>query len=269
MATTPTKATKKKPDHKPTLIDHPAKDHSVKSANPEPLIIMEGVTKSFPMGGEQYPALHEVNLTIDPGDFALLIGPSGSGKSTILNLMIGLELPTAGKIWFAGQRLDKMEEDERASLRTKKFGFVHQQSIWIKSLSILENVAIPLIIAGMPLKSAYDHAHHSLAQVGMGRYSKHKPTEISGGQQQRISLARALVNNPKVIVLDEPTGNLDTHTADEVMQLLQKLNHQHKRTIVMVTHNLIYLPYANRTISVLDGRIEKIKEGRELTHAIS
>jgi len=218
----------------------------------------ENLEKSFIVGEKPYGALRGVDLEIEDGEFAIIYGPSGSGKSTLLNCIMGLEKPTAGKIWIEGERLDEKEHDERADIRSKTIGVVHQQPIWIKALSILENVSLPLIIQGIDEKDAQKKALKSLETVGMTEYLGHKPTEISGGQQQRVSLARALVTEPTILILDEPTGNLDTHSSDEVMNLLKQLNEELKRTIVLVTHNLVYLPYADKTISIVDGKVDKM-----------
>lgn len=215
--------------------------------------------KSFVVGKEPYPALRGISVQIYDGNFTIIYGPSGSGKSTLLNCIIGLEPPTSGKIWVAGQRIDLMTEDERAEMRAAKFGVVSQQPIWIKALTVLENVALPLLLQGVDKKEAKERSLASLQNVGMESLAKHKPVEISGGQQQRVSLARALVHNPQVLILDEPTGNLDTHSSDQVLQLLHSLNKDFQRTIIMVTHNLVYLPYANQTIALTDGLINEIK----------
>lgn len=230
------------------------KDNEGKSAS----IQTEGLSKSFVIGKEPYPVLNNISIEIFRGDFTIIYGPSGSGKSTLLNCLLGLEPPSSGKIWVGGERIDSMTEDERSEMRAVKFGVVYQQPIWVKSLSVLENVALPLLIAGVEEKNAYKRAASALNVAGIEKLKRHRPTEISGGQQQRASLARALVHNPHVVVLDEPTGNLDSHSADEVMMLLQELNRGHDRTIIMVTHNLSYLPYANRTICIKDGKVDKV-----------
>lgn len=225
------------------------------------VIVTEDVTKVFDLGKTQYRALRGATTTIYEGDFTILYGASGSGKSTLLHNIIGLERPTGGKIIVNGKRIDLMRGDDRAEFRTRNFGVVYQQPIWIKSLTIEENVAMPLLISGEDNNEAIKKAKSALDKVGMNTHVGHKPTEISGGQQQRVGLARALINDPKILVLDEPTGNLDTHAADEVMQMLAHLNADKKRTILMVTHNLVYLPYANRTIMMQDGKVAKTDVG--------
>lgn len=241
----------------------------LKSAGPEPLphssiIQAQGLTKTFLVGKQPYEALRGVSLTVKPGDFVMIYGPSGAGKSTLLNLLIGLEQPTTGSLMIEGTYVEKASEEIRSTIRARIFGVVQQQPIWVKSLSVLDNIALPPLIAGKTNQTAYRQAKLALAEVGLSQYWRHRPTELSGGQQSRISLARALVHNPSVLVLDEPTGNLDTHTADEMMQLLQHLNTVRQRTIIMVTHNLIYLPYANRTVAIEDGvvREERLRSQR-------
>ncbi|MDO8513748.1 MAG: ABC transporter ATP-binding protein [bacterium] len=231
----------------------------------KPIIKAESVVKSFHIGEADYEVLHGISVDIVPGSFIIIYGPSGSGKSTFLNCLIGLDTISKGKISVFGSRLDQMNEDERSKVRSEFFGVVHQQPIWVKSLSVVENVALPLMIQGSSNKEASGRAMQFLKQVGMDKYAKRRPTEISGGEQQRVSLARALIHDPKILVLDEPTGNLDTHSADEVMGLLQSLNIQEKRTIIMVTHNLIYLPYASQTIDMKDGLINQDSQTQRLT----
>lgn len=224
------------------------------------VIIAKDVKKFFMMGKEPYQAVRGVSAMIYDAEFAIIYGPSGSGKSTFLNMVIGLERPTSGEVWVDGIEIDKMNDDQRAQLRATHIGVVSQQPIWVKALTALENVAMPLLIANVKEKEAYRRAKEAINQVGLLDWIKHKPTELSGGQQQRINLARGLVNNPHILVLDEPTGNLDTQSALQVLSLLQDLNKQHKRTIIMVTHNLDYLPLADRTIMIRDGVVEKITE---------
>lgn len=230
------------------------------------MIVAKGVTKEFMIGKEPYHALKGVSATIYEAEFAIIYGPSGSGKSTLLNTLIGLEKPTSGEIWVDGIEIDKMTEDQRADLRANHFGVVSQQPIWIKALTVMENVMMPLLIANVSESAAKQKAIEVLTQVGLLDWAKHKPTELSGGQQQRVNFARSLVSDPHILVLDEPTGNLDSIASDMVLSLLQDLNRQRKRTIVMITHNLEYLPLADRTIMVRDGLITKIleQEGKKL-----
>lgn len=205
--------------------------------------------------------LRDVNFEIDATDFAIIYGPSGSGKSTLLHNIVGLESPDKGKIVVRGTDITKLNSEERAIFRAKKFGMIYQSSYWIKSLKVWENVALPLLIAGDSVRSAKEESFKALESAGITRYADKYPVQLSGGEQQRVGLARALVNNPWIVVADEPTGNLDTHSADEVIQILQELNIKHKRTVVMVTHNLSYLLLANKKIALRDGTV--VSEGAE------
>ena len=222
----------------------------------EPIIKIEDVVKDYPTGdGQPAPVLRGVSAEIFPGDYAIIYGASGSGKSTLLHHIIGLELPTRGRIIVCGTDITKLNSEDRAVFRAKHFGMVYQSWYWVKSLSVWENVAMPLFIAGVAEGEAKKAALNILEQIGMTKYIDKRPMQLSGGEQQRVCLARALINDPKIIMADEPTGNLDTHNADNVMQTFQKLNTESKRTVVMVTHNMAYLPYANKTIAVEDGKI--------------
>lgn len=229
------------------------------------MIVAKNVTKDFMIGKEPYHALRGMSLSIYEAEFAIIYGPSGSGKSTFLNTLIGLEIPTTGEIWVDGIQIDKLSEDQRSDLRAKRFGVVSQQPIWVKALTVLENVAMPLLIANVHEKEAYAKAEEKLKIVGLFDWSKHKPTELSGGQQQRVNFARSLVNDPHILVLDEPTGNLDSTSAVQVLKLLQDLNKQRKRTIVMITHNLEYLPLGDRLVEIRDGLIKKNEEQKGMT----
>lgn len=228
----------------------------------KPIIVAENVHKEFMIGNQPYAALRGATATMLDGEFVIISGPSGSGKSTFLNTIIGLEPPSKGKIIVDGVQIDQMSEDQRAEMRVKLIGVVSQQAIWVKALTIVENVAMPLLIANYSERDALERATQAITQVGLIEWAKHKPTELSGGQQQRINLARALVNNPRVIVLDEPTGNLDSQSALQVLELLMDLNQKRQRTIVMVTHNLEYLPLANRIIRIRDGVVASVEENK-------
>jgi len=228
----------------------------------EAVIKIENVEKEYPTGDkEMIPVLRGVSAEIFAGDYAIIYGASGSGKSTLLHHIIGLEAPTRGKIIICGTDITKLNSEERAIFRARHFGMVYQFWYWAKSLSVWENVAMPLYIDGVAEKEAKRHAMKVLDELGMAKYANKRPMQLSGGEQQRVCLARALINNPKILVADEPTGNLDTHNADSVMEMLQKLNIDKKRTIVMVTHNMTYLPYANRTIAMQDGKIKATETG--------
>jgi len=225
-----------------------------------PVLVAKDVKKEFMIGKEPYHALRGLTATIYEAEFAIIYGPSGSGKSTFLNTLIGLERPTSGQIWVDDIEIDQMSEDQRAEIRLKRFGVVSQTPIWVKALTVWENVAMPLLIANVPDKVAMERAKVVLDQIGLFEWAKHKPTELSGGQQQRVNFARSLVNDPHILVLDEPTGNLDTKSSNEVLTLLHQLNQERNRTVIMITHNLEYLPMADRTIMIRDGLIDKIQE---------
>lgn len=223
----------------------------------EVIIKVQNLKKSYQLEDtdREISILHGVDLEIKKNDFAIIYGPSGSGKSTLLHHIIGLEIPTQGDVWIRGTNITKLNPEKRAMFRAKNFGMVYQLWYWIKSLCVWENVAIPLLLGGQTIQQAKKPALEALVNIDMQKYAYKKPTQLSGGEQQRVGLARALINDPEIIIADEPTGNLDTHTADEVMQIFQELNVKHRRTIIMVTHNLAYLPMANKTIAMEDGAV--------------
>lgn len=222
----------------------------------EKIIDVSGVTKQFIIGDNRINALSGVNLDIRARDFAMIYGPSGCGKSTLLNVISGLEEPTQGTVKIRGENIYLLSDDFRAKYRSDKFGIITQMSHWVSSLNVWENVAIPLVLKGASFRGAKSRALEILDEVEMTRYVNYSPYKLSGGQQQRVSIARSLVRNPWIIIADEPTGNLDTHTADQIMMTFKTLNSKHRRTIIMVTHNLIYLPYATTKIAMKDGIIE-------------
>ncbi len=221
----------------------------------KPVIVAKNVEKIFTYGKETYEVLHGLSTTVYAGEFAIIYGPSGSGKSTFLNTLIGLERPTKGEVYIDGIEIDKMSDDQRAELRATRFGVVSQSPIWVKALTVLENVAMPLLIQNVPEARAFQRAKEVLEMVGLPEKVKNKPAELSGGQQQRVNFARSLVNDPHILVLDEPTGNLDSKSADQVLGLLAELNKRRERTILMITHNLEYLELADRKIMIRDGLI--------------
>lgn len=210
--------------------------------------------KTFRVGDQDIEVLKGVNLKVNSGDFLILLGPSGCGKSTLLHTLLGLERPTSGHILFEGKDYFAMTPDERAYLRKHKVGIIYQQSVWVKALNVLENVAFPLRLLGLDEAQAKEKASKMIEQVGMDQWASHFPTELSAGQQQKISLARCLVIDPLFIAADEPTGNLDTVSGQELMETLLKLNHD-GRTIVMITHDLGYLNYATNLCHMIDGQI--------------
>ena len=224
--------------------------------NHEGIIKISGLEKKYKIADDkEIEVLRGIDLEIKSTDFCIIYGPSGSGKSTLLHHMVGLELPTQGKISIRGTNITKLNSEDRAIFRSQKFGMVYQVSYWIKSLLVWENVALPLLISGERESKAKVNALKCLEEIGMQDYAYKNPMQLSGGEQQRVGLARALVNDPWIIVADEPTGNLDTHSADQVMQIFQNMNVKRKRTIIMVTHNLSYLPVATHEVAMRDGQI--------------
>jgi putative ABC transport system ATP-binding protein len=222
----------------------------------EAIIKIEGLYKHFDLESNKIDALNGVNLEIHSTDFVIIYGPSGCGKTTLLNVITGLEEPTKGSIHVRGEDVYKLNDDNRAQFRADKFGVVSQMPHWVSALNAWENVAMPLVLQGMTFVSAKKRALLALEEIGMSEHANTNPSKLSGGQQQKVSLARALVRNPWIIIADEPTGNLDSHSSDEIMALFSRLNRQSKRTIVMVTHNLVYLPYSNHEVAMKDGKVE-------------
>lgn len=228
------------------------------------VIIIKDVTKVYQMGKESIPAVNGISLRIRQGEVCCLLGKSGSGKSTLLNLIAGLEKPTSGQIIFNKKHIERMNEDQLADFRQKYVGFVFQSYNLLPTLTALENVTLPLIFKGVPVKERNERAMEMLKAVGLEERAHHKPSEMSGGQQQRVSIARAFINQPQVVFADEPTGNLDTKTTYEMMDLITGLAKEHHQTLVIVTHDLELSEYADRIVVMMDGKIEKIEE-RNLT----
>ena len=221
---------------------------------PEPFIQIDGLKKHYQMGGATVRALDGLDLDIEAKTFTVVMGPSGSGKSTLLYLLGGLDRATTGEISVDGQRLEEMDENTLALFRRRTMGFVFQSFNLIASMSALDNVAFPMQFAGVSAAQRSQRARQLLEQVGLGDRVNHRPTELSGGQQQRVAIARALVNDPSLILTDEPTGNLDTSSGASIMQLLSDL-HQSGRTVLVVTHDPRMARFATHQIFLLDGRI--------------
>ena len=219
------------------------------------VIRTSGVKKRYQMGEEVIMALKEISITINRGEYVAFMGPSGSGKSTLMNIIGCLDTPTAGEYWLSGQDVSQMTESQLAEVRNKEIGFVFQTFNLLPRSSSLENVALPLVYAGYSKADREEKAIAALTSVGLGDRYKHKPNELSGGQRQRVAVARALVNDPSIILADEPTGNLDTKTSYEIMELFDDL-HQQGNTIIMVTHEEDIAQYAHRIIRLRDGLIE-------------
>ena len=224
------------------------------------VIEVHDLYKLYRLGSNVVRALDGVDFTIGEGEFCAIVGPSGSGKSTLLNMMAGLEKPSKGEVIIEGQHLEKMNENQLVALRREKVGFIFQSFNLLPTLDAAENVALPLTFRGMPKKLRIKRAALALDMVGLTGHMKHKPLQMSGGQQQRVGVARALVVNPAIIFADEPTGNLDSATSGEVMDLLQQVVRKHNKTVVMVTHDDKLAQFADRIFHIIDGKIFKIEE---------
>jgi len=203
------------------------------------------------------PALRGVSLEIQPGEFVAVMGASGSGKSTLMNILGCLDRPTKGRYFLDGKDVSALTKDELAAIRNHKIGFVFQQFNLLSRTSALENVELPTIYAGVPVGERAKRAEEALRRVGLADRAGHFPSQLSGGQQQRVAIARALVNNPSLLLADEPTGNLDSRTSVEIMEILQELNDQHGLTVVIVTHEPDIARYANRALEFRDGKLRK------------
>jgi len=219
------------------------------------MIHLEGIRKSYFMGKQVLEVLKNISLDIYKNEYVALMGPSGSGKSTLMNILGCLDTPTAGKYILNGQDVSKMEDNALAEIRNKEIGFVFQQFNLLPRLTALENVALPLIYAGMSKRQRNEKANHVLDLVNLSDRSAHKPNELSGGQSQRVAIARALVNDPAIILADEPTGNLDTKTSYEIMDIFERINAA-GNTVVLVTHEEDIAKRARRVIRLRDGEVE-------------
>lgn len=228
----------------------------LKSEVPVPVMIQTvDLVKEFPMGSQRIFALNGVDLEIESGEFVCVMGPSGSGKSTLLNLIGGLDRPTKGQIVVEGRDLATLDENALAAYRRRGVGFVFQTFNLVPTMTALHNVAFPMIFARVPASQRKIRARELLAEMGLGDRLDHRPTELSGGEQQRVAMARALANDPEIILADEPTGNLDSRTGHEVMEVLARVNREELRTILVVSHDPDVAAFAGRVLRLLDGRI--------------
>jgi putative ABC transport system ATP-binding protein len=233
-----------------TLAEAPAA-----AAAAGPLIRAEDLWRTYVMGSEEIHALRGVTFTIDPGEYVAIMGPSGSGKSTLMNLIGCLDSPSRGNYVLRGKMVSQMVDDELAEIRNREIGFVFQTFNLLPRASALHNVELPMVYAGVPKAERLARAQRSLEMVDLGPRIHHKPNELSGGQRQRVAIARALVMGPSILLADEPTGNLDSATGEEIMRLFEKLNEE-GHTIILVTHERDIADHAHRTIHIRDGKIE-------------
>lgn len=230
------------------------------------MIELREVTRTYEMGHEEIHALDDVSLTVAEGEFVAVVGPSGSGKSTLLHVIGGLDTPTAGTVRVNGQDLGQAGDRQLSAYRNAQVGFVFQTFNLQPTYTALENVALPLVFARVPRKERLARAQQALEAVGLADRVRHKPTELSGGERQRVSIARALVNDPGLLLADEPTGNLDSATGTAIVELLGQLNRQRKLTVLVVTHDPDTATFADRRIALRDGRI--VENNKGAGHAI-
>lgn len=232
---------------------------AIRKSDAVPAVDIRNVTKVYKVGSVEVNALRGVSLKIEQGEICCIVGRSGSGKSTLLNVMAGLEPVTSGEIVIANKHMERMTQSELIVFRQKHVGFIFQSFNLLPYYTAVENVAFPLSFRGVLPNKRNKLAREMLKEVGLESHMNHKPTQMSGGQQQRVGIARALVTNPDIVFADEPTGNLDSSTSDEVMHMIVDTLRKHNRTLVMVTHDPNMAEYADRVIHLLDGRIIKIE----------
>ena len=227
-----------------------------------PVIAVQDVTKTYQMGDVEVEALRGVDLDIIPGEMMSIMGPSGSGKSTLMNIIGCLDVATSGNYFLDGADVSRLNDDQLAEIRCRKIGFVFQSFNLLARTTAIANVELPLIYAGVNGRQRRERATESLDLVGLGDRLDHKPNELSGGQQQRVAVARALINRPSLILADEPTGNLDTRTGQEIMELFTRLNQEQGMTIIFVTHDSEIATFCNRIVHIRDGLIEEDERRR-------
>ena len=228
-----------------------------------PVIQVKDLYNIYTIGTNKVRALNGVDFSIQKGEFCCIVGTSGSGKSTLLNMMAGLEKPTKGQIIIAGEHIEKKNESQLVNFRQAHVGFIFQSYNLMQNLTAIENVAMPLTFQGVSKAEREARAIKMLKLVGLKKYMKHRPGQMSGGQQQRVGIARALVVNPEIVFADEPTGNLDSNTTMEVLQLIQKISHEQNQTMVMVTHDNHLASFGDKIIHIRDGKILRIEDNRE------
>jgi putative ABC transport system ATP-binding protein len=235
----------------------PAVEAAQAASDGKPVIRLENVHKTYDLGEIQVQALRGISLEVREGEFVAVMGPSGSGKSTVMNILGCLDRPTRGHYYMDGVDVSGMSKNELARIRNRKLGFVFQQFNLLSRTSALENVELPTVYAGISPEERAERAMESLTRVGLADRAGHHPSQLSGGQQQRVAIARALVNNPAILLADEPTGNLDSRTSVEIMQILQNLNEEQGLTIVIVTHEHDIAQYAKRALEFRDGKLRR------------
>jgi putative ABC transport system ATP-binding protein len=227
------------------------------------MIRLENVMRIYQLGKTQVEALRGVNLEISPGEFVAIMGPSGSGKSTLMHLLGALDQPDGGSVLLDGQDIAHQDRNGLAELRGRKVGFVFQMFNLVPTLSALDNVEYPMVFQGVLRRERRTRAKCLLGLVGLEGRMRHKPSELSGGERQRVAVARALANDPEILLADEPTGNLDSKSGKQIMELLARLNVEHQMTLIVVTHDPVIAGYAHRTIHILDGQIQDSADERE------
>ena len=224
------------------------------------MIRLEQVAKVYSLGRVDVRAVDGVTLAIGQGEFVALVGPSGCGKTTLLNLMAGIDRPTSGEVWLDGECLDRLSDDRLTRLRRRRVGIIYQFFNLLPTLTAWENVALPLLLDGLQGSEIEGRVWRQLERVGLTHRARHWPHELSGGEQQRVAIARAIVAEPRVVLADEPTGNLDSVAGGSVLELLQALNREHRQTIILATHNEEAARRAGRIVSLRDGKIERIEK---------
>ena len=234
------------------------------TASKKPVIQVRNLHKVYSIGKNKVHALNGVSLDIYEGEFCAIVGTSGSGKSTMLNMLAGLEKPTKGEVVINGEHIEKMNENQLVKFRRDHVGFIFQSFNLLQTMTAQENVALPLVFRGTEKKERMKKAGDLLDFVGLPEHKKHKPNEMSGGQQQRVGVARALVVDPEIIFADEPTGNLDSNTSRDIMNMMRKVVREQKKTLVMVTHDNHLAGFADRIFHIIDGKIVKIEDNRQV-----
>ncbi len=237
----------------PKPTEHP--EETAPDQASSPIVELHDVWKTYRMGAADVHALYNVNLTLKSGDLVSVMGPSGSGKSTLLNLLGCLDRPTQGRYVLSGQNVSDMSDADLSEIRSMRIGFIFQSYNLIPQLNVVENIEVPLFYQGLSEHESYDKAVDLAEQVGLTNRLKHHPPQLSGGQRQRVGVARALANNPAIVLADEPTGNLDSHTGEEILKLLLSFNRNHGTTLMIVTHDADVAKRADRTVHMMDGKL--------------